>query len=135
MIINPGQMVTMSVNFNASPSAEIIWTWNSNTLSPRDRISIQQEEHLTEINLTGAQTSDAGTYELKLSNSYGYVKTSCYVYVEGNLAFQYLLYFDVIVNRAPDQSCKKAIKRIYFAYDKDRICQTKKKTLLSSRLV
>ena len=84
VVVRPREDVNLTVNFSANPPADIIWSLNDSSLYASNRISIRSEKQQTRVRVAGANVSDDGTYELKLSNSYGLATTSCNVKVQGN---------------------------------------------------
>ncbi|XP_041468950.1 twitchin-like isoform X3 [Lytechinus variegatus] len=80
--IKAGQEFLLLVNFEGAPTPEISWTLNGNKVTGSDHLKLTNEEELTEIKVKMAERSDTGTYELKLTNESGDVKTSCNVIVQ-----------------------------------------------------
>ncbi|XP_030829655.1 twitchin isoform X2 [Strongylocentrotus purpuratus] len=80
--IKAGQEFVLSVIFEAAPAPEISWTLNGNKVTGSDHVGLKNEEELTEVKVKMADKSDTGTYELKLTNDSGDVKTSCNVIVQ-----------------------------------------------------
>ncbi|XP_071479592.1 twitchin-like [Diadema antillarum] len=80
--LKAGQDFTLTLKFEGAPPPTITWSLNGNKLSTSDRLTIKEEEEQTELKVRMAERSDTGTYELKLTNDAGDVKTSCNVNVQ-----------------------------------------------------
>ena len=82
--VAPGQAITLQVKFEGTPCPSIKWTKDGRKLSKSDfRTTIKEEETSSELTISRAVPSDAGTYQISLKNNVGKVEASCNVVVGG----------------------------------------------------
>ena len=85
--VKVGEDLVLTVNFVGAPPPAIVWSRSGSKLTQSHRVTIKQEYNLTEIQIKTVERSDAGTYELKLSNSSGNKKASYLVTVLGMICY------------------------------------------------
>ena len=67
----------------ADPTPEITWEKNSETVKASDRIKLNLGPELAYLRIDSVTVADAGTYECVYKNSYGEVRHSAVLTVDG----------------------------------------------------
>ena len=75
-----GQDIILKVNFEGTPPPSIKWTKHGKKIQ---KAQIKEGETSSELMISAAVPSDAGTYQISLKNDAGSVKASCNVAVQG----------------------------------------------------
>ena len=83
LCVAPGHDIILQVGFEGTPRPSMKWTKDGNKLSKTDRIRINEGQTSSELRISAAIPSDAGTYQISLKNDAGKVKDSCNVIVNG----------------------------------------------------
>ena len=84
LCVAPGNDIILRVKFEGTPRPSIKWTKDGNKLSKTEhRIMISEGETSSELRISAAVPSDAGTYQISLKNDAGKVKDSSNVIVNG----------------------------------------------------
>ena len=65
------------------PPPEIVWQKNSESVAASDRIKIDTTHRSGELRISSVTDEDAGVYECKYQNSFGAVKRSAVLTVDG----------------------------------------------------
>ena len=84
LCVAPGHDIILQVRFEGTPRPSIKWTKDGNKLfKNKHRIRINEGETSSELRISGAVSSDAGTYQISLKNDAGKVEASSNVIVNG----------------------------------------------------
>ena len=90
-IVVKGKDIVLPVTFESTSCPSIAWTKDGQNILESNRLTIKKDGTSTELRISAAVESDAGSYQLVLKNNAGEVKSSCNVVVHG----KYKLYLNL----------------------------------------
>ena len=82
--VKAGNKIALNVPFDGSPAPAVEWKKDGNVLQASDHVHIVNEDENTLVQINISQRSDAGEYELTLTNDSGVCKAKCNVNVQGS---------------------------------------------------
>ncbi|XP_072021853.1 twitchin-like isoform X7 [Amphiura filiformis] len=81
--VKAGNKIVLNVLFDGSPAPAVEWKKNGEVVQASDHVHMVNEDENTLIQINIAERSDAGEYELTLTNDSGVCKAKCNVNVQG----------------------------------------------------